>query len=647
MYEQFFGFNSRPFISTPHVQSYFPGESIHHALTHARMCIERASGPVVVTGSSGSGKSLLIAMLTAHFKNNYSVVTVVCGNMRERRDLLQSILFELNQPYKDMSEGELRLSLIDYLKTDEVNQSGMLVLIDDAHNLPVDLLDELRVITNLVRDGRPMVSLVMVGQPSLEDHLIETKSESLSQRIAGRCYLNSLTQNETFEYISTHIERAGGNGDHLFTGDALKSVHKSSGGIPRIINQICDYALVLAASQGSQRVTADIVNDAWLDVQSIPGSVAPIETFEQRVYTEAESVVANEPMTTYETEMSHESPGEEPVATDDSLMVIEFGQLNDEEGVTTGVDQLVEISALDDGDAVESLESQTIEIGSGFDESSAAGLAAMGIADSTYSGIIDQGGDDRVKGYPDPFGVESFKDEEIVKASFIPEVSEQNLNSLMLSNEQLRVLEKVDTDYSPMEKGVAGIAVAAPSDTESEVAAAVESIIANHKDEAAMVEEEIAPDNAIEDEAVRETSMRDDLRLSSGGLASLEQIANDIKQLQRDMQFSEQQFHSQAVHPDYQTVSADQSIEELMQDFSTAEITDVNDLTEQTTIPMPQVVESSGLEDDQDMIVSQPHRVERFATEEPLEESDDEVTVSTGNAERMDYVDLFQQLRSG
>lgn len=625
MYEQFFGFTTRPFISTPHVQSYFPGESIHHALSNTRMCVERASGPVVVTGITGSGKSLLLAMLATHFQNTYTVVNVICGSMRERRDLLQSILFELNLPYRDMSEGELRLSLIDYLKTDVVNTNGLLVLADDAHDLTTDMLDELQVITNLVRDGRPLVSLVMVGLPSLEDHLIDTKSESFNQRIAARCYLNTFVQNETFEYISTHLERAGGNGDHLFTGDAMKSVHQSSDGCPRIINQICDYALVLAASQGSQRVTAEIVQDAWRDVQSLPGSAPAIPTIPSQP-------IQQQPETT--SFVSEPSSVISEQQTDSDLMVIEFGQLTDDDDLDTG--SSIELSAvnssLDDGivNSEPTVSEQTdyddvADLVQASTTQPFAGSPAMELTDVDYNRSTADDDQGRVSGFSDPFRDESFDEEEVVKASFIPEVSEQNLNSLMLSTDQLRCLESLELESSCV----------AESNVQTATTESIDTTAAIQEDES-----DYETDVEVDD--------HEDLKLSHDGLESLGQIAENIKQLQRDMRFSEQQFHSQAAHPDFQAIADDQPIEELMQEFSTVENSESDPFAEQSTIPLPHVTtEATTVEDDQDILISPAEPTDRFPTEEPVEAYGETEQVSTGNAERMDYVELFQQLRNG
>ena len=226
MYEQVFGFTARPFASTPNVQNYFPAEAIHHSLSQTRLCIERASGPAMITGPSGTGKSLLLAMLAQQFEADFQVVEILCSHLSERKDLLQHILFELGLSYREMSEGELRLSLINHLKSGDI-KTGVLMLVDDAHTLSADLLDELRAITNFVRDGRPAISLVMVGSPSLEGNLIDTKSESFNQRIAVRSFLSSLGKKETFEFVLTQIERCNGNAESLFTGDSLSAVFLS------------------------------------------------------------------------------------------------------------------------------------------------------------------------------------------------------------------------------------------------------------------------------------------------------------------------------------------------------------------------------------------------------------------------------------
>ena len=305
MYEQVYQFNARPFTAAPYVKHYFAGDAIHTALGQTRVCIDRASGPVVVIGGTGSGKSLLLAMLEEQYQSQFDVVNLACARLDNRRELLQSILFELQLPFKAEQESDLRFELMDFLSPSERCPNGILLLVDEAHSLSTDLLDELRLIMNFVRDGQPRVRLVMAGSNRLEENLTEPKLDSFNQRIAARCYLQNMSRDETANYVTEHIDRVGGSGTELFDADSLKAIHEVSDGCPRLINQVCDQALIVAATHGLQVVTGDCVHDAWADVQCIPGARKASSN-----QTQQESVAALE--------------------SDEKWTVIEFGQLEDE-----------------------------------------------------------------------------------------------------------------------------------------------------------------------------------------------------------------------------------------------------------------------------------------------------------------------------
>lgn len=274
MYEKQFQFRSRPFCSIPSAEHYFPASSIDTALETIKMCIDRASGPATLFGQSGWGKSQLMAVLQRDYQHQFRIVNVMaCTRMSRRHDLLQNILFELGQPYREMSEGELRLALIDYLKPTAQCPNGVLLLVDDAYTLPYRLLDELRMITNFVRDGQPRVRLVIAGTQSLEEKLTHPQLESLNQRIAARCYLQCLRRDEVEPYIRHQIVRAGCPDQDIFQNSAIAAVAQLCEGNPRTINQICDYALILAASCGQTTVSGEIIAEAFSDIQRLPASM--------------------------------------------------------------------------------------------------------------------------------------------------------------------------------------------------------------------------------------------------------------------------------------------------------------------------------------------------------------------------------------
>ncbi|MCY2994638.1 MAG: AAA family ATPase [Planctomycetota bacterium] len=270
MYESVFQLRERPFCYAPRTNLYCPASAIESAYQTAARCIERAAGPVLLIGGPGTGKSLLCLRLAEQFRDRFHLAILCNAQLCTRRDLLQSILFELDLPYRGLEEGELRLSLIDFLAPARSSREGLLLLVDEAHTLPLRLMEELRMITNLVRDGQPRVRLVLAGAPILEDHFANPKLECFNQRIAARCYLQPLNFDETCQYVRSQLAAVGGNPDQLFTGAALQSVHHATDGIPRLINQVCDQALLLAAVGGHRQLDAVQIQEAWADLQQLP-----------------------------------------------------------------------------------------------------------------------------------------------------------------------------------------------------------------------------------------------------------------------------------------------------------------------------------------------------------------------------------------
>jgi type II secretory pathway predicted ATPase ExeA len=270
MYEAFFGMQQRPFAATPSVDGYFPAQAIEQARQTIQRGIQRAAGPAVVIGPAGSGKTLLLARLGAEFAEQFDVAMLSSGRLRSVRALLQNILFELKLPFRDLSEGELRLALLDHLEPNDQEHNGLLLFIDEAQAMPAQLLDELRMITNLVRGGQPRVRLVLAGDVRLEDRLANPRLASFQQRIAARCYLQAWSSAETRDYIRHQLAWAKATPQRIFADEAAREVHDVTGGVPRLINQLCDHALLLASIAGEKQLTAQRITEAWADLQQLP-----------------------------------------------------------------------------------------------------------------------------------------------------------------------------------------------------------------------------------------------------------------------------------------------------------------------------------------------------------------------------------------
>jgi type II secretory pathway predicted ATPase ExeA len=337
MYEAFFRLNSRPFPSTPRVDRYFPASAIEDACRTLSRCVDRAEGPGVIIGSTGTGKSLLCLMLATRFRERFHVVKLDCARLCTRRALLQNILFELGLPYRGMDEGELRLSLIDFLEPGEASRDGMLLSVDEAHTLPLRLIEEIRMITNLVRDGQPRVRLILAGSPALEERLASPKLESLNQRIAARCYLQPLNYDETLDFVRSQIAAVGGDPNRLFADDAIHAVYQATGGIPRLINQVCDHALILASMAQRPRLDAGEIEEAWADLQQLP--IPPASGTQQSASTDTviEFGSLDEPSTMEVPAMADDSELIDDALSTDDTDVIE-DELEQEELDAIGLD---------------------------------------------------------------------------------------------------------------------------------------------------------------------------------------------------------------------------------------------------------------------------------------------------------------------
>ena len=270
MYEAYFQLRQRPFAATPQSDRFFPAHSIESARQTLSRIVARAEGAGLIIGASGTGKTLLCQALADAFRDQLSIALLSSGRICTRRALLQAILFELRLPYRGMEEGELRLSLIDHLTPGEGGHPGLLLMVDEAHTLPIRLLEELRMITNLVRDGQPRVRLILAGSPALEERFASPKLDSFSQRLAARCYLSAMSREETTGYARHQIAAVGGDPDRVFESSAYEGIFRATDGIPRLVNQVCDHALILSALGECRVVSGAAIEEAWGDLQQLP-----------------------------------------------------------------------------------------------------------------------------------------------------------------------------------------------------------------------------------------------------------------------------------------------------------------------------------------------------------------------------------------
>lgn len=261
MYNQFFGFKERPFRLVPNPAFLYLSCMHEEVLAHLNYAAAYGEGFVEVTGEVGTGKTTLCRM----FLENLDEITEAAYIFNPKLDALQ-LLKAINDEFGIASDTDSVKSLIDRLNTflleQKVKGKRVLLLIDEAQNLSPDVLEQLRLLSNLETTTSKLLQIILVGQPELGDLLETGALRQLNQRITLTCRLVPLTLAETRAYIRHRIHIASQNPGLEFSAGAYRSIFKYSGGVPRLINIVCDRALLTAYTRNKHRITNPIVKRA-------------------------------------------------------------------------------------------------------------------------------------------------------------------------------------------------------------------------------------------------------------------------------------------------------------------------------------------------------------------------------------------------
>ncbi|HEV3202939.1 MAG TPA: AAA family ATPase [Gemmataceae bacterium] len=257
-----FGLKQRPFQNGLDSAWYYPATTHEQALARLRQAIQEEEGLVLVTGEPGTGKTMLLQCLLERMGPETTSAFLTNSHFADRSSFYQAILFDLSLCYERHSEQEMRLALTDFVLTQYRNGQRLLLLVDEAQNLDLDLLEEIRLLSNLEAGVHKAIQVVLAGQPGLLEMLARPELASLSQRLAVRIPLEPLGLEETADYIFHHLRRAGGRPESIFSDEGLEVVARGSRGIPRLINQITHQALFLAFETGCNTVDAEAALEA-------------------------------------------------------------------------------------------------------------------------------------------------------------------------------------------------------------------------------------------------------------------------------------------------------------------------------------------------------------------------------------------------
>ncbi len=272
MYESFFGFREKPFSLLPDPGFLYPSKKHSMALTMLQYGLMNQAGITVITGEVGSGKTTLIRKLLSEIDDDIS--TGLISNTHESfGDLLQWVSMAFDLDYKGKDKIALYDAFANYVIDEYAKSKRTVLIIDEAQNLSPSVLEELRMLSNINADKDQVMQLILVGQPELRETLQRQDLRQFAQRVSADYHLSPLLLSEAIAYIQHRLKVAGGNED-IFEVDACKIIWKYSGGIPRLINTICDTALVYAYAEQLKSVSRKLAAEVIVEKQK--GGIFPI-----------------------------------------------------------------------------------------------------------------------------------------------------------------------------------------------------------------------------------------------------------------------------------------------------------------------------------------------------------------------------------
>jgi len=265
MYEAFYGLRSKPFSLLPDPEFLYPSKKHQMALTLLEYGLMNQASFSVITGDIGTGKTTLIRQLLNQMERDM-VVGLITNTHPSFGELLQWILLAFNLECPSKEKVDMYKTFMDFLIKQYAANRRTVLIIDEAQNMGPQALEELRMLSNINSDKDLVLQVILAGQPGLRDNLRDPRLEQFAQRISVDYNLTSLNAEETREYIRHRLRIAGGNPD-MFDDAACEAVFRYSGGIPRLVNLLCDTALVYGYAEQTPRIGAQLIEDVARDKQ--------------------------------------------------------------------------------------------------------------------------------------------------------------------------------------------------------------------------------------------------------------------------------------------------------------------------------------------------------------------------------------------
>jgi general secretion pathway protein A len=269
MYLNYYGLNEQPFSISPDPRFLYLSEVHREGLANLTYGVAQRKGFVVITGEVGTGKTTLIHALLADVPQKVRVAFISNPTLTR-----EEFFFLLADAYKlgvIEHKAHFLVQFTQFLEKAYSNEENVVLIVDEAHSLSHELLEEIRLLSNLETAGHKLVNIILVGQPELDEKLSSPELRPLTQRITLRYHLFSMTLDETTKYIETRLLRSGAKDLGIFTDSARRSLYEYTRGIPRLINILADHALLTGYVKELKRIDNRVIEECAAELR-LPGS---------------------------------------------------------------------------------------------------------------------------------------------------------------------------------------------------------------------------------------------------------------------------------------------------------------------------------------------------------------------------------------
>jgi general secretion pathway protein A len=274
MYLNFYGLKTQPFHITPDPEFLYLSPSHKEALAAIVYGIKQRKGFVAIVGAVGVGKTTILrSYLEMADKKRLKIIYIFNARLNFK-GLLQSIYQELGMHIEGSDVVEMVNRLYEFLIEEYKRGNTCVLVVDEVQNMPISTLEDLRMLSNLETSKDKLIQIVLVGQPEFEEGLKLDRLKQLRQRLAIKATIRPLTNEESLDYIKFRLQRAGSNYSSIFTISALKKILKKAQGIPRVLNVLCDNALITGFGYHQKPITVRIVHEIINDYEGLPSSIA-------------------------------------------------------------------------------------------------------------------------------------------------------------------------------------------------------------------------------------------------------------------------------------------------------------------------------------------------------------------------------------